>query len=159
MPVATFPLCMSTQDENVSNDVLRLTCPQSSLLNLSIAAGKVWYRKKDAKKRNPLFFFPLCINPCYRHARYEDDLSWERVRRWDFEWNRVADIGGRHGSHLSEKKTSHKFINTLEKLSTLYLTRKGRKLFDLMLNSHLCQTVHSSLSFQGRFLQLFILCL
>ena len=41
MPVAAFPLCMSTQDENVSNDVLRLTCPQSSLLNLSIAAGKV----------------------------------------------------------------------------------------------------------------------
>jgi len=41
MPVAAFRLCMWTQDENVSKDVLRLTCPQSSLLNLSKAAGKV----------------------------------------------------------------------------------------------------------------------
>ena len=115
MPVTAFRLFMWTQVENVSNDMLRPTCPRTFWLNLSIAAGKVWYRKKDAKKRNPLFFFSLCINPCYRHARYEDGLYWERVRRWDFEWNRVADIGGRQGSHLSEKKTSHKYLGKIKR--------------------------------------------
>lgn len=154
MPVAAFPLCMSTQDENVSNDVLRLTCPQSCLFNLSIAAGKVWYRKKDAKKRNPLFSSPFVSIPA----------TTMRVTKTNYTGN-VSDAEILNGIELPilEEGTARiwvrrkHLINTL--LLPLYLTRKGRKLFGLTLNSHLCQTVHCSLSFQGRFLQLFILCL
>lgn len=154
MPVAAFPLCMSTQ--RWKRIEWRAETDLSSVIPVEpLHSGRQGViQKKGCEEEKSSFFFSLCINPCYRHTRYEDDLNWERVRRWDFEWNRVADIGGRHGSHLSGKKTC---INTL--LLTLYVTRKGRKLFGLTLNSHLCQTVHSSLSFQGRFLQLFILCL
>ena len=153
MPVAAFPLCMSTQDENVSN-VLRLTCPQSSLFNLSIAAGKVWYRKKDAKKRNPLFSSPFVSIPA----------TTMRVTKTNYTGN-VSDAEILNGIELPilEEGTARIWVRRKDLINTLllplYLTRKGRKLFGLTLNSHLCQTVHCSLSFQGRFLQLFILCL
>ena len=151
MPVAAFPLCMSTQD-----DVLRLTCPQSSLLNLSIAAGKAWYRKKDAKKRNPLFSSPFVSIPATA-MRVTKTTYTENVSDAEILNEIELPILGEGTARIWVRRKH--LIDTLEKLSTLYLTRKGRKLFDLMLNSHLCQTVHCSLSFQGRFLQLFILCL